>query len=309
MPISSREAPQTRHVVRQQSSHSLRVAVIGSPRSGNTWLRGLLALIYGLDELAVPTPEQVDWDTLPARCALQIHWLRQEPFVSLLERHGFQVVSPARHPLDVLISSLNYQQYVPEPHRWVGADGQERTLVGATPRSPAFLEYAGSNHPGSLLSFTPDWWAEPSVHRVRYEDLIADGVGTMKRLVEWIDPRGGLPIDKVVAARSLEQERSQPGVWHYHFWQAEPGLWRRLLPAWVARQIADAQLEVFQALGYHCDPDANLTDDRADANWHALQHATIRRHLQSERARHEETRQALVRATQGATPPSHKAPA
>src|SRR5437762_2987502 len=46
----------------------LRLAVISTPRSGNTWLRGLLASIFGLEERAALTPDDVDWSALPERC-------------------------------------------------------------------------------------------------------------------------------------------------------------------------------------------------------------------------------------------------
>src|SRR3712207_3137993 len=81
--------------------------IISSPRSGNTWLRGLLSWLFNLRERAAHTPDEIDWGGLPPRCVLQIHWNRVEPFVSRLDRHGFRVVVLARHPLDVLMSGLN----------------------------------------------------------------------------------------------------------------------------------------------------------------------------------------------------------
>ncbi len=274
----------------------LRIALVGSPRSGNTWLRGLLASICGLDELAVHHPDEVDWGALPSRCVVQIHWLREAPFVARLARHGFRVVVPARHPLDALISGLNYQQYVPEPFRWTDGLGGERTLRGATPRSREFLEYALSDHRGSVLSFSPEWWGRPGTLGVRYEDLVADAEGVLARILGELGADVRWSIAEAVAARSLASVRARPAEWTYHHWQGRPGLWRALIPARLARQIAEAQRDVLETLGYECDPDESLSDDRADANWYELQYHTARRHLDAERARHDQTRASLAAA-------------
>jgi hypothetical protein len=271
----------------------MRVAIVGTPRSGNTWLRGLLAGLYDLRELAVATPGEIDWEGLPGRCAVQVHWLREEPFESLLARHGFRVVVPARHPMDVLISGLNYEQYLAEPSRWRNPEGFERTLSGATPRSPEFIEYATANHPGSVLSFSPSWWTAPGVVRVRYAELVADTAGALARLVEELGVEPLAPIAEVVEACSFDRARSSPEAWQYHYWQGQVGLWRVLLTPWVAGQILGAQREVFRVLGYSCEPDLELDGHRADANWYRLQYHSLRRHLEEERARHARTRQAL----------------
>lgn len=280
----------------RREDRPLRVAIVGTPRSGNTWLRGLLAGLYGLPELAAATPEAIDWGGLPRRCALQIHWLREEPFEAQLARHGFRVVVPARHPLDVLISGLNYEQYLAEPSRWRNPEGFGRTLSGATPRSPEFIEYATANHPGSVLSFSPSWWPAPGVLRVRYEDLLADAAGTLARLVEQLDAEPVAPIAEVVEACALDRARSNRESWQYHYWQGQVGLWKILLTPWVAGQILGAQRQVFEALGYDCEPDEELDGHRADANWYRLQYHSVRRHLEEERARHARTRQALEEA-------------
>jgi hypothetical protein len=60
--------------------------------------------------------------------------------------------------------------------------------------------------------------------------------------------------------------RRQPR-WDYHFWQGRPGLWKALLTAPVAEQVARAHPAYFTDLGYRCDPDPLLSPLQADANW------------------------------------------
>src|SRR5690606_3590182 len=80
------------------SDRSLRIAVLSTPRSGNTWLRHLLASLFDLWQHAVHRPSDLDWDALPERAVVQLHWHRVEPLVSLVEQHRFRVAVLARHP-------------------------------------------------------------------------------------------------------------------------------------------------------------------------------------------------------------------
>lgn len=85
----------------------VRVAVISSPRSGNTLLRSLLAQTLDLVELPVHHPADLDWDHLPARAVIQLHWPRTAHLERLLAGAGTRVVTLARDPLDVLVSVLS----------------------------------------------------------------------------------------------------------------------------------------------------------------------------------------------------------
>jgi hypothetical protein len=49
-----------------------RIAIVGSPRSGNTWARMVLARMMGLEEIAVHNWKDLPSE-LPANCILQIH--------------------------------------------------------------------------------------------------------------------------------------------------------------------------------------------------------------------------------------------
>jgi hypothetical protein len=72
---------------------------------------------------------------------LQLHWHRTpELFGRLLERHGFRVVSIARHPFDVLLSILQFVASQPSVDAlgWpVEALGLEPGAAQARWREPA----------------------------------------------------------------------------------------------------------------------------------------------------------------------------
>jgi hypothetical protein len=271
-----------------------RVAIVSTPRSGNTWLRGLLGRAFALQERAYHRPDDIEWDSLPDRFVMQIHWRRVEPFVSLLDRYGFRVVALARHPLDVLISALNYNGYTHSRETCQeGPPCASCSILGATPRSEEFLRYACNATPDHILRYSLEWWDVPGVVQVRYLDLVNRPVETMERLAADLGLHGPSAIAEAVAEFDIANRRSQVDVWHYHYWQGRPGLWRQLIVANDARRIAAAHRDVFERLGYDCDPDKALSDAEADLNWARLQHESLRQHLRDEQAKHRRTRGEL----------------
>jgi hypothetical protein len=264
----------------------LRLAILSTPRSGNTWVRGLLAALYDLEQISGHLPDEIDWENLPRRCVIQIHWYPWPKFRARLERLRIRPVALARHPLDVLLSWLNYAYYVHlEGYCQGGGVCKECAIVGAPPRSETFLDYAGGEPGRLLLCYTPAWWDRPGVLRARYEELVAEPDATLGRLVGQIDEPTRKSIAEVIESTSIRRLKPSHEVWHYHYWQGQPGLWRAMLPPAEARAIAAANPEPFETLGYACDPDEALDGAQADLNWLRVQLDSTREHLVLERAK------------------------
>jgi hypothetical protein len=258
----------------------LRVALVSTPRSGNTWVRRLVAAAYDLAEAAAH--RHADALQLPPRVAFQIHARREPEFCDWVRRHGFRVATIARHPLDVLISILQFAVHAPSTREWLdGRSGGEEGIWGATPRSRAFIEYATGPRAAELLAVSADWWREPGVVPVRYEDVVADPTGWLTGLAAWFGPPRVEPTG-VVPRFTLDEQRR--GSANSHFWQGRPGLWRALLPAAEAEEIQAAHRDVFAALGYRCDPDPDLTPSAADRNWVRLAGPALSAALETARA-------------------------
>jgi hypothetical protein len=254
------------------------VAIISTPRSGNTWLLHLLSNIYQAATQAVHSPLEINWDKLPASCILQVHWHPEPSFLLHLEKAEFRVVVVARHPLDVLISILHFALYDPTC-RWLeGEGGNERPIFGAMPRSTAFLDYATGPRANALLSISQEWWSRPGCQTLHYEDLVAQPVDEMVRLVAALGTPPLKPVESAVEATTLAKLRKLTQNTN-HFWQGQANLWKKFFTASEAASIAAIHASLFGQLGYRCEPDSELTAGAADANWLKLVWAPLTEEL------------------------------
>ncbi len=257
-----------------------RILVVSTPRSGNTWLRRLIATVYDLEhdrneELWAHTPWGFPWGELPRRCVMQLHWEPEPSFIRLLREHEIRVVTLARHPLDVLISILQYSQHDNESALWVrGKGGDESGLRGASPCSKAFLDYATGSRASALLSISLDWWQARLSTNLRYEDLVRDPQKTLTQLARVTGGTSPGSTTRAVETCTIDKLRTPHNA--PHFWQGKPGLWKKLLTAETAAGIVKAQPLSFKQFGYHCDPDPCLTREQAEENWEFLA-KTVRR--------------------------------
>lgn len=227
----------------------VRVAIVGTPRTGNTWIRRVLSDALDLVEVSVHHPGDIDWAALPPRCIVQLHWPRTLLLERTLRDAAVQVISPARHPLDVLLSVLVFAQRDPSLHLWLGGGrlGDDET-IGVAPSDPAFARWATGAHAAELLSLTVEWWQTPSTIRVRYEALSEDGASAFDRLTDQLGLDPVVPLAVARGANSPSRLRALSGG--VHVWHARPGLWREALTWDVADELAAAHAAVFTALGY-----------------------------------------------------------
>jgi Sulfotransferase domain len=262
----------------------LRIAIVSTPRSGNTWARNLLTALYDLPSFAVHHPQGIDWANLPQGLVLQLHWPPTAELLGLFRQYQFQIVTLARHPLDVLLSILHYSMHSGTTTFWLqGQHGNEDKIFGAMPCSVAFLEYATGPRAAALLSVSEAWWSRPDCRQLRYETLVEDPGGSLVELAQHLGGAPRRPVDEVVAANTLESLRAATQA-EYHFWQGQPGNWKRLLPEREAERIARSHEACFSRLQYICDADPALTVQEADENWVRLARQDLAQSLRDQKA-------------------------
>lgn len=243
----------------------LRVAIISTPRSGNTWLKNVLAQALDLQQFGVHNPAEI-LSTLPERLALQIHWYREPNFQAFLRDKGFRIIVIARHPLDVLVSVLHFVRREQLSRRWLEGNAELPSDLGqSTPASPEFLAYAESWGAENLLSVSYLWWHDPDAIRVHYEDLVKRPLETFSSIATQLN-QSAEGIRTAVEKNPITVLRNTPNI---HGWQGTPGRWRRLIVRSDALRIQQRHERIFATLGYGV-PLYFLTRRRALQNWREL---------------------------------------
>jgi hypothetical protein len=236
----------------------------------------MLGDVYSLPQIIEDDPRGIEWQRLPERCILQHHGDASGELLARLREYRFRPVTISRHPLDVLISILHFASVNSSTTAyWLGKrGGSEAGIANATPRSPAFLEYAASPRAKLLLSISPSWAAVRDCLVVCYESLVQDPIRQLSLVCDALQPAPVEAVQYAAHANTLEKQRSL--VANQHFWQGQPNLWKRLLTARAAIRMAEDHKPFFERFGYACDPDSDLTDQDADANWYALEFASLK---------------------------------
>ena len=163
----------------------MKLALISTPRSGNTWLRSLLSELYALESYAVHSPLDIHWAGLPERCIYQIHWEPEESFIKQLKAAEFKLLTICRHPLDTLISILHFCRFEPQTASWLdGKGGDESSIIGKTPASNAFLNYSVSERAQRLLSISSQWKQLEECPVIQYEKLVEDPIKELSKLID-----------------------------------------------------------------------------------------------------------------------------
>lgn len=185
----------------------MRLLVVSTPRSGNTWFRRLLAGALDLAEFAVHRPDDLDWTTLPERCIVQLHWRPRPDILQICADFGFRPVLIVRHPLDVLISILHFCNFEPETEFWLdGEGGGERAIKGQDPTSQAFSTYATGPRASALLAVSAEW-IRAGVPYVRYENLVAGAEAELGAILNRLARRTGA---RVIPRHRCEYARQGP---------------------------------------------------------------------------------------------------
>jgi Sulfotransferase domain len=227
---------------------TLKLALVSTPRSGNTWLRYLLASVYGLEQFAVHTPQSLDWKALPGNSIVQLHWHHTQEFRSVLADNGFEVVSVIRHPLAVLLSIWQFASHEPETASWLnGEGGSENTIINQPVTGRQVLDYACGDRFKSLLAVSVEWRAADPSRAVRYEDLVLNPEATLGNLCQLLGPHSA-DIRSILDNNRIEKLR--PTSQNNHFWRGETDAWKSLIPHEFILQIEGVHADVFSALGY-----------------------------------------------------------
>lgn len=212
-------------------TESLKIAIVSTPKTGNTWLKLLLSEIYGLPMISLPPALSPNgWEDFGARWVSHQHYLPDPALLAWGKKQGVVFVTSVRHPADVLVSLRHYlatrgdtQLGEPaDPEHLVGDPG---TSFGSHAR--AYVERGFFYLLQNSISWICGGWSLP----VRYEDLYERPLETLRELTGRIHPVSDERLQRAIdrCAIGRLQKRSQSD--RQFFRRGGSGGWRTELPA------------------------------------------------------------------------------
>ncbi len=235
----------------------LRIMICGSPKTGNIWLKSLLAHLYAIPSFDATAARHIG--DFPAGAFVSHEHILPRPGVVRLETtHGLRFVTMARHPGDVFVSLYHWIQALGESWKREGRLGTSpaHAMFGEPLDSPAVLGYIAEDFHRECLGKTLAWVRAGRARLVRYEALRADPVGVLAGLAASLQPVRLACVEEAVEACRLERLRSRAtGVQRRHFRRGSSGEWRTL-PAAHRALLEEVSAPALTVLGYSFDPGA-----------------------------------------------------
>ncbi len=235
------------------------VFILSYPRSGNTWVRFLLAsLISGHVDVSFLNIEKIVPD-IYRNSELRLRMLRRPRILKSHEHFDVRyrrIIYVVRDPRDVLISFYNYQimmNRLSEQHSL--ADYTMRFLEGGVPFG------SWEDHVRGWLTA---WAGHDDFLLVRYEDLDREPIPQLEGIARFL----GLVCDQAVLATAVSRCTADAmrklEVKQWQRWKplrgkrpdrlfvraATAGQWRRELPSSLARQVEAKWRPTMARLGY-----------------------------------------------------------
>jgi hypothetical protein len=234
------------------SPRELKIIITSTPKTGNTWLRHLLAAIYDLPTVKLGFPFDPD-----AASALGVRWIMHQHYTAepvLLDwarQNNAVLITTTRHPGDVLVSLYHYVRSFNHLFNFyqLAELAADDGTFGAPVRSvvqTVFRDIVG-------ISVA---WLSAGARTVSYEALYFDPVAALTALTNAIYPVSRDCIERAVercdirVMRALDHENSG------FFREGGCGGWRHALPADIIELLRTVEPypTQFAALGYTLDP-------------------------------------------------------
>ena len=234
--------------------------LVSYPKSGNTWVRFLLAnLIHPNETVGFANINRL----MPAPGISSRRFLRNLPRPRILKSHETfdvrfrKVIYLVRDPRDVAVSEYHFDL----KKRYIDPDLSLEQFV------KRFIAGETSSY-GSWWEHTASWigarQGNPAFLLVRYEDLLADSVGETAKIAEFLGIQAGperlqAAVERSSVDRMRKLEKQQGDDWtgtrntrkEIPFVRAaKSGGWKETLPHTSAEEIESAWFPLLNFLGY-----------------------------------------------------------
>ncbi|MFQ5575927.1 MAG: sulfotransferase domain-containing protein [Anaerolineae bacterium] len=244
----------------------MRIIVAGPPKTGNIWVKHILAEVYGLKNLT-PHPRAdagqlkrfVDQGGFIDNAIFHEHYWPTGLFFEVVESLQARVVTILRNPYDAFVSLYFYIQNF--PHLF-GEHDRHRPLVGKPIDHPDVLAFLADDTIGfgySYMKRAGDWVAgNPAAgdHFIltRYEVLRTNTFDEIKRITTHIQPVEDPVIRRAIDVCSAGNMRKKSRTLSKHVRKAAVGDWKNYLTRAHLETFERCYGDLIVQLGYEVAP-------------------------------------------------------
>ena len=223
----------------------MRIIVASPPKTGNVWIKSLLAEIYGLQVLTEgPTDdarslqEHIQRGWFENNSIFHEHYWPTDLLFELAESVQAALVTSVRHPYDVFVSLYYYVQNFPE---LFAPEHPLYFMLGKPIEHPEILEFIKRIEGGFgiHIKLAREWVNSEGTILIRYETLRAEPLPVMKAVTEQITPVEEPTLLQAIKVCSAKNMRKKNKILSRHIRKGKSGDWRN--------HLTKAHLELFSS--------------------------------------------------------------
>jgi hypothetical protein len=257
---------------KKRDPQQLKILIVSTPKTGNTWLEYLLAAVYDLPIVELSWP--LDHDTskkLGPRWIAHQHCFCTSDLLNWSEGSDIVLLTTVRHPGDVLISLYHHVHRSAGQHDADLGPGTALMLADDSKIGEHTLSFVRDFF-YILLNISVTWLYSEKSQIIRYEDMWRDPVSTLAGLTDQIVSVPLNTIERAVEQCDIQLLRRIANSNASFFRRGSIGSWPRELPQAIVElfHCQDPYPAQFTALGYNLEPDDPLI--AAPASQRRLEH-------------------------------------
>jgi len=241
-----------------RQTETLKIVVVGTPKTGNTWVKHLLADVYDLPLVKLkPEFDRAEAEAAGPRWVAHQHYLPKQSLLDWGAANNVAFVSVVRHPGDVLISLWHHmQQRRSHSTSNFGDLTQDASILSqgdnvVSEQTQTFVEHSFHLY----LNLSIAWLDQPGTATVRYEDLWNCPVAALSDLTNSILPVSNDRLQLALCGCELGLMQSLLDPEKKLIRQGGVGGWRAALSPGLKNALItlDPYPAQFEALGYTMD--------------------------------------------------------
>ena len=225
----------------------MKILIASTEKTGNTWLKLLLAHIYELPATyLLPDFSVAQADSLGDRWIAHQHFLPEPSLLAWAAAKKVRLLTTIRHPASTLVSLYHYCHNYPQSyeHEYEIAHALKTELP--TSGKPADDRVTDGELIRILqrrlmcdLCISISWMVSGWSTIVRYEELHSDPIASLGKLTASIHPVSTARIEEAIKQCQLETLREKYATDRGFFRRGSIAEWRTVLPMSVCRRFVE----------------------------------------------------------------------